>query len=794
MNNHKMNSKRDTSVLKTLDGRPVILHDGKSIPQSGYCDYIPWGNWPERNLDFIRNGVKVYHLRVAYGSQQRGKDFYDQAYWEDDGVFHDNDDGYHHNLDWQAETILSKEPEAIFFIKFLTAAPITYNQKNPAHVQTDEDGRQYRQVSFASEKTRKQQKRFMETMVRACESKPWADRIAGYLGMPIGEGIMPLNIAGKMFDCSEINETGFKKWVKANYKTESKLRKAWGDVSIRFADVRVPRDKDVLERMRATEPTCGGKRIDLSAMPSNCHEAARGLMHWVEEGNVPMERDYCRYMREQYLGWTLNIYSTFKAIFKKLKVKRFIALDTAKQPQLGWQIMSSFDGIGDGQSFPPMFLLTGSWNVKELYNHKDFDGIWNPTDYYARPLGFALESEGATDSLCVRGKISMVEDDARTYVGAGIKELGAFRNPAEVDAGLKRNVAYAHSRGLARYWCNVGSSYFNDKTVQKTIAQTRLMLDRHGNGPHRETEDAIAFVIDDTSVLYENFTSGYQTLATIIQRIHGLAHCGVPYRIYLLSDLELDNFPRYKTWFFPNLFKIDKKVLELLHRKVFRDGNVAILGPSTGITDGKYIGPERLSALLDVDMEMHYYTPVRNVIIQNHAHRITRRLPAGFSFGDSMPYGPVLIPSMESFEKEQATALGHANANYFLNRSGLLVNEFGKGAAMSGAKGKRGKGDYALLWTVAMPLPAELIRECARYAGSTIWSEEGDVIYASNSFVSITSMKGGKRKIRLPHAFRVTDAITGKPYGRGPVKTIEVRVTPPQTRMFVLDPAPTRKP
>jgi len=782
-----MKSKRDTPVLKTVNGRPVILHHGKPIPQAGYCDYIPRGNWTERNLDFIRNGVKVYHLRVAYGAQQRGRDFYDQPYWEDEGVFHDNDDGYSHGLGWQAETILSEEPEAIFFIKFLTAAPLTYNEKNPGHVQTDEDGRQYRQVSFASEKTRKQLRRFIETMVRSCESMPWADRIVGYLGMPIGEGIMPLNIAGKMSDCSEINEAGFKEWVKAKYKTEAKLRRAWGDTSLRFGKVRVPRDRDVLERIRSTAPTRGGKLVDLSAMPSNCHEEAHGLLHWVEGGNVPMERDYCRYMREQYIGWTLNIYSTFKAVFKKLKVERFLALDTAKQPQLGWQIMSSFDGIGDGQSFPPMFLFTGSWDVKGLYNHKDFDGIWNPTDYYARPLGFALESEGATDSLCVRGKISMVEDDARTYVGEGIKDLGAFRNAAEVDAGLKRNVAYAHSRGLARYWCNVGSSYFNDETVQKTIAKTRLMLDSHGNGPHRETQDAIAFVIDDTSVLYENFTSGYQTLATIIQRIHGLAHCGVPYRIYLLSDLELDNFPRYKTWFFPNLFKLDRKAIELLHRKVFRDGNVAILGPSTGITDGKYLGPERLSALLNVEMEMHYYSPVRNVIVQNHAHKITRALPAGFSFGDSMPYGPVLIPSMESFEKEQATVLGHANANYYLNRSGLLLKEFGKGAALSGAKGKRGRGDYALLWTVAMPLPGELIRECARYAGSTIWSEEGDVIYASDSFVSITSMKGGKRRIRLPRACRVKDAINGKAYGRGRVKNIDVRITPPGTRMFVLE-------
>jgi hypothetical protein len=784
-----MKSNRDASVLRVIDGRPVVLHDGKPIPKAGYCDYIPRGEggWTARNQQFLKDGVKVYHLRVAYGIQQRGKDFFDQPYWENDGLFHPNDDGYFHGLDSQAETILAEEPDALFFIKFLTATPFAYNESNPGHVQTDEDGRQYCQASLSSEKTRKQISRLVATMIKHAESRPWASRIVGYLGMPEGEGIMPLNITGKMFDCSEVNEAGFKKWVKAKYKTVAKLRKAWFDASLSFAKVRVPRDKDVLAKMATMEPTHKGKTIDRSKIALNCKEEGHGLQHWVEECNVPAERDYARYMREQWHDWTLSIYSAAKRVFKELGVKRFFALDTAKQPQVGWQIMSSFDGIGDGQSFPPMFLFTGSWGVRDLYNHKDFDGIWNPTDYYARSLGFALESEGATDSLCVRGKISMVEDDSRTYVGDSRHDLGAFRNMAEVDAGLKRNVAYAHSRGLARYWCNVGSSFYFDDDVHKPIAQTTRMLDRFGNGPHRETEDAIAFVIDDTSMLYENFTSGYQSLATIVQRIHGLAHCGVPYRIYLLSDLELDNFPRYKTWFFPNLFKLDKKVLDLLHKKVLRDGNVAILGPSTGITNGKHIGPERISKLLNVDMEMHYYSPVRNIIIQNHDHPITRNLPAGFSFGDSMPYGPIIAPSMAHFEKHPKTVLGHGNANYYLNRSGLLVKEFGKGAEKSGKRGKRGKGDYALLWTMAMPLPAELIRECARYAGSNIWSEEGDVIYASDSFVSITSMKSGMRTVRLPRACKVTDALTGKPYGKGKVKKIDVRIKAPQTRMFILE-------
>ena len=41
----------------------------------------------------------------------------------------------------------------------------------------------------------------------------------------------------------------------------------------------------------------------------------------------------------------------------------------------------------------------------------------------------------------------------------------------------------------------------------------------------------------------------------------------------LLSDLERDNFPAYKVFLFPNLFKVDDNVEALLRRKVLRDGN-----------------------------------------------------------------------------------------------------------------------------------------------------------------------------------------------------------------------------
>jgi len=93
-------------------------------------------------------------------------------------------------------------------------------------------------------------------------------------------------------------------------------------------------------------------------------------------------------------------------------------------------------------------------------------------------------------------------------------------------------------------------------------------------------------------------------LAVFRQIQEGLAICGVPYRIHLLSDLSKENCPDYKCYLFPNLFKVDENVEHLLKQKVFRNGHLAIFGPGTGITDGKTLSADGASKLLGVPMEL----------------------------------------------------------------------------------------------------------------------------------------------------------------------------------------------
>ena len=779
---------RPGSRMGVRHGRPVVLDNGLPVPQAVYCDYIMRGDWQERVREFVESGVKVFHILEPHGAQGNGHDFFDNAMWVGDGVYPADDHAYEYSLDRQAETILAMQPQARFYIKLGMSPPIRWAQKYPGEIQTDEDGKVYREASWASRRYLRDLAHYVGHFVRFCEGRRWAERIAGYMASPYGEGCSQIVIAGKMFDCSRATDREFRAWVCKRYGTVARLRRAWGDRGITFARVRAPRDRQWLAKRAAGPATVGGRPAAVSSLPTNCQKEAVGLFHWIEPQNAARERDYCLFMRGVFQGWIRTVIRSVKGTLRSLGKSHVLLFDITKQPMFGWQIQSNFDGMGDGQSYPNMLLLSGSWDVGPLLDDDGLDGLWTPADYTARTLGFALECEGLSDSLVLRGKTMMLEDDARTYVGAGIQDQGAFRSPVEVEAGLLRNVALGLSRGFESYWCNVGSSYFHDRRIHKTVRKLARMRDRLAAHPHRETRDAVAFVVDDESCMLEDLTSGYQSLAVIWQRVRGLAHCGVPYRIFLLSDLEKENLARYKTWFFPNLFCVNERVTALLRDKVLRDGNVAIFGPATGITDGRRLSAVPATGLLGVQMELHLRTTVRHVVAQDSGHPITKELPANLVFGDSMPYGPTLTPAERAVERApRAAPLGHANTCWFIHRTGLFVNEFRRGAAGNGRSGPRGRGDCAVLWSVAMPLPAGLLRACARYAGSNIWCEEDDVIYASDSIAAIHSTKAGRRVLCLPRPCKVSDAVTGLPLGSRKRRRVELFIRPPQTRVFALE-------
>ncbi|OPZ80571.1 MAG: hypothetical protein BWY76_03320 [bacterium ADurb.Bin429] len=240
--------------------------------------------------------------------------------------------------------------------------------------------------------------------------------------------------------------------------------------------------------------------------------------------------------------------------------------------------------------------------------------------------------------------------------------------------------------------------------------------------------------------------------------------------------------PAYRCYLFPNLFELNDERYALLRETVLRDGRMAVFGPATGITDGKRLSADGISKLMGVEYELMRLQAPRRVLL-NHANPITRDLPANTVFGDSYPFGPILLPTRAACDSAELVTLGSAIITLAINRAGLALREFGRGGAGNGTPGPRGADDYAVVWSAAIPLPPALLRECARYGGCHVWCEEDDVVLASDTIAALHSGKPGPRRLALPGPRRVVDLLTGVVLGDG-LTAIDFNVDAPETRIF----------
>lgn len=732
--------------LAFREGRPVIVNGaGEALPPSTYCDCILWSfdEWIARNRDFVESGVHLYFLTPGCNWETMSS-----LYWRDNGDYHwPTDEEAAHDLDGEARAILAMDPQARFYVRPGDTAPHPWQAKHREEMQQSSTGRSIEQISLASTLGGEHFIRYLRNVIAYCEARPWAERVIGYMYFPHGEGLTLSACEGFSFDVSPVMQEAFARFVRERYADVAALREAWQDAEITFDTVRVP-DEAAWKARRET------------------------LLHWPDPARVQRERDYFALQRILFHRYFRRVMAAMREETAHRPV--LLGIDALKQPMLGWLLNQAFgrlDWITDPMNdFPEMTMPSGAIDVGELLDDEGWDFVITPSDYSARSVGYCFESEGVNDSLRLRNKAMLVENDARTWMGGESETLGAFLTPAEVRAGLLRNTAWALTRGHLHYWMNVGSSYFHDPKIHEVaIRDERRLLDASIAWPHRETEHAICFIIDDSSPRHENGTAGYQQIATLWQRHLGLAHCGVPYRVYLFSDLYKENMPQYRTYLFPNLFELNDERLALLRRTVLRDGRLAIFGPATGITDGHRLSAEGISRLLDIEFELVEKQAPRRVLVHG-THPITAQLPAALSYGDSFPYGPILVPTRAAVQAGGFTTLGSATTFWSINKPGLLLKEF---------------PDYALLWTVAMPLPANLLRECARYAGSHIWCEEDDVVLASDTIAALHSVKSGPRSLRLPSPRPVWDLLSGNKLGNA-LSQIEMNITAPETRLFYL--------
>ncbi|MFP4027182.1 MAG: hypothetical protein ACLFWL_05270 [Candidatus Brocadiia bacterium] len=319
--------------VENYRGKPVVFEDGE--PTSPYCYNLCY------DLDapgskkilrkFAKNNCKVFMLPVRGGVDgEWGK----TAFWTDDGAFpkvppEEAEDVSPSDMD---NFVLDLVPDARLWVRFSTRPPSDFRRNNPDHMLLNSYGKRYREASLASELCKEQMKKFVRNVVAFCESRPWADRVIGYLNYPMGEGTTHLTCEGYLFDQSPVMQEAFRRFLKEKYGSDEKLQAAWASEDVTLESVEVPSDQEWHEAGETVASEIGrlGGR----------HESAPHRLHWPEPEEMVAVKDYCECMRQ------LTEHN-FRTVLKAIKAEapnKLAGLDAFKQTMLGWPLMARSSG------------------------------------------------------------------------------------------------------------------------------------------------------------------------------------------------------------------------------------------------------------------------------------------------------------------------------------------------------------------------------------------------------------------------------------------------------------------
>lgn len=726
-----------TVELRQHNGRPTIFIDGRprALPA-----YSPMGfdrkSFEKQVPRFIPHKMGVYFLFP--GGVEGAGDFFATPFWMEDTVA-DQPMGKPYFLpDEQAAFISERDPEALFIVRFGVYEPKTWKTRHPEELFVTETGERLDTPSLASDVYWEKAASLSTAIVRYCESRPFAGRVIGYANFHRTEGGHEPVFAHWLFDHGPRMTAAWRAFLTRKYRTDEALRTAHGDATLTLAAAPVPRD-----RLRA--PLADAARV----------------RYWLPAAQNQPLRDYLELQTELFhrrfrqLGQAMRDATPRQVLFFH---------DALKQTMLGWNLPGFFDARADWLPFyPEVAAGSGQMRVAELFDAPGCDGLITPHDYQARGAGGVFEPEGSVDSAVLRGEYFWCEADVRTYADKH-NGYGKARDDREFAAITWRNLASGLTRGFNPYWMDLSSDWFTTAPMHRVIARQAAVLEASVDWPHR-TVPGIAMVLDDTAALETNGSGHYLNEAVLWEQKMGLARCGVPFRIYLLEDLALPQFPEHRVFYLPNLFRVDDARLALLREKVFRNGHVVVWGPGSGISDGTRLSAESAAKLTGFAFDLIEANYARRTLIADFSHPLTRGLAPDLVLGGPLTYGPLLFPT-------DGTRLGEAWTKLGRSQAGLAVRE------MDG---------WTSVFTTAVPLPAALWRNLARRAGAHVYSESGDVVLADASIVALHSLAGGAKVLELPQESAVEDLVTGSLVAR---RTHRLRFTldAPGTAVYHITP------
>lgn len=695
-----------TSSIEVVNGTPTLLINGE--PQAAH-----FYNRPDLNVYLQTDAeTRLYksdlELYITYGGSLY-KGGCDPIWLEDGSIDYDVFDGVIYET-------LGNNSNALAMVNIGMFAPTWWMEQNPDEVVTSHDGEKYIKaddVSFASEKFRKEASEVLRQLLQHMKEQSYYNRIYGikltaghtyeWMTWGTGDGYGP--------DYSKASQEGFKKYLKKVYKTNAALQKAWGNSKVTFENAAAP----------SWNARSASDKIYMGSVTTG--EYPRNMIDWnlyLNDASADLFLHYCKIAKEE----TDN----------KLIVGGYNGYLWTN---------ASYDAQGKAHTA-----------FRRVLQSEYVDWVASPISYAERLLGESNVYMTMIDAVEEYGKMYIAEEDNRTclsnvYAGASWDanwdfQVGQTRTLADTVLQAKRDFANAMINGAGLWQYDMYGGWLDDDQIYDYLSDAKREYEFSVYVDRDMRNEVAVFVGDET---YAYMTADSMNPYTVFepmlfqQRKH-LGVMGAGYDTYNMSALLDGKVSGHKVNIILSPFEITEEMQKAMDKYLKVNDQYVVWVYLPGVSDGKSYDVSNIKRATGFDVAVVEKIAGQQVKISQTQSPITAGIE-GLVYGTSQ--ASMTSPQTYVKNTQGATVLGTQLDG---GQAGLVMKEM---------------GDWTSIYSAAPCLDVKLLRNILKAAGVHIYSESAeDVIYNNNHYVALHSETPGTKTITLPKNASVYDVFEGK--------------------------------
>lgn len=341
-----------------------------------------------------------------------------------------------------------------------------------------------------------------------------------------------------------------------------------------------------------------------------------------------------------------------------------------------------------------------------------------------------------TDSIQKANKLFYYEADTRTCMSRWISELkpdvdpyheydlATWLGPETIEKTLnllKAVFSRVICTGTANWWFDLWGGWYDHEQILDLFSEMQKIGDESIHLP-RNSVSQVCVIVEEKSLLYYA-TSSNNAGSWIDNQISQIGRLGAPFDIYLASELKDIDVSRYNFFIFLNPIYLTQQDSQLIRELYMKDNKVLLWLYAPGLISDD-ISISNVSSIVKMNVGLEEKHLESEVEVSVDGERYTYK-------------GLMLSPFL-----------------YIMNYDENVYGRTKDGYAVLCEKQEK---NYTNVFASVPPVPWKVIQYFAKKSGVHIYSDGGDVVYANQSYLSVSATMPGKRIIRLPDKCRLEE-------------------------------------